>query len=121
MPYSIRHLTIYTSNSVFKHFDRDNSGSIDGMELSQAMTQFGYPLNPQLLDLVQRKYGKLAPSFLSPGLTYKLRLQSFCPDARWPSSRYHVRPFCPCLRCRQVFDGGIPPVRTFCPASAPLP
>ncbi|KAG8701032.1 hypothetical protein FRC08_004316 [Ceratobasidium sp. 394] len=41
---------------VFKHFDRDSSGSIDGNELSQAMSQFGYPLTPQLLNMVQRKY-----------------------------------------------------------------
>jgi len=41
---------------VFKHFDRDNSGSIDGGELTQALHQFGYNLSPQLLNLVQRKY-----------------------------------------------------------------
>ncbi|CAE6473144.1 unnamed protein product [Rhizoctonia solani] len=59
---------------VFKHFDRDASGSIDGMELSQAMTQFGYPLNPQLLDLVQRKYDVKAtaptPGGPPPGITF---------------------------------------------------
>ncbi|KAL0574100.1 hypothetical protein V5O48_007859 [Marasmius crinis-equi] len=42
--------------NVFKHFDSDRSGSIDGSELSNALSQFGYNLNPQLLDLVQRKY-----------------------------------------------------------------
>ncbi|KAG8738933.1 hypothetical protein FRC10_006319 [Ceratobasidium sp. 414] len=59
---------------VFKHFDQDSSGSIDGQELSQAMTQFGYPLNPQLLDLVQRKYDVKAsaptPGGPPPGITF---------------------------------------------------
>jgi len=41
---------------VFKHFDRDGSGSIDGGELTQALRQFGYNLSPQLLHLVQSKY-----------------------------------------------------------------
>ena len=43
--------------SVFRHFDRDNSGSIDGGELSEALRQFGYNLSPQLLVLLERKYG----------------------------------------------------------------
>ena len=42
---------------VFRHFDRDNSGSIDGGELSEALRQFGYNLSPQLLVLLERKYG----------------------------------------------------------------
>ncbi|KAF9262595.1 EF-hand [Marasmius fiardii PR-910] len=42
--------------NVFRHFDQDNSGSINGSELSNALRQFGYNLSPQLLDLVQKKY-----------------------------------------------------------------
>ncbi|KAF9465223.1 hypothetical protein BDZ94DRAFT_416659 [Collybia nuda] len=42
--------------NVFKHFDRDHSGSIDGQELRDALAQFGYNLSPPLLDLVQKKY-----------------------------------------------------------------
>jgi Ca2+-binding EF-hand superfamily protein len=42
--------------NVFRHFDRDRSGSIDGPELRDALTQFGYNLSPSVLDLVQRKY-----------------------------------------------------------------
>jgi hypothetical protein len=42
---------------VFLHFDRDRSGTIDGQELQQALNQFGYRLSPQLLTLLQRKYG----------------------------------------------------------------
>jgi len=41
---------------VFRHFDADRSGSIDGLELSNALRQFGYNLSPQLLSLVEKKY-----------------------------------------------------------------
>ena len=43
--------------NVFRHFDRDRSGSIDQGELRQALTQFGYNLSPNLLSLLERKYG----------------------------------------------------------------
>jgi len=43
--------------NVFKHFDRDRSGTIDGNELREALGQFGYNLSPQLLDILQKKYG----------------------------------------------------------------
>jgi len=41
---------------VFRHFDQDRSGSIEGHELRNALSQFGYNLSPQLLDLLQKKY-----------------------------------------------------------------
>jgi len=41
---------------VFRHFDADRSGSIDGQELERALRQFGYNLSPQLLYLLQQKY-----------------------------------------------------------------
>jgi len=41
---------------VFRHFDKDRSGSIDGAELQAALKQFGYNLSPQLLNLVEKKY-----------------------------------------------------------------
>jgi len=41
---------------VFRHFDKDRSGSIEGPELKAALSQFGYNLNPQLLQLLERKY-----------------------------------------------------------------
>jgi Ca2+-binding EF-hand superfamily protein len=44
---------------VFLHFDRDRSGTIDSQELQSALNQFGYRLSPQLLNLVQRKYGTI--------------------------------------------------------------
>ncbi|PFH47110.1 hypothetical protein AMATHDRAFT_68429 [Amanita thiersii Skay4041] len=42
--------------NVFAHFDRDRSGSIDGHELRNALTQFGYNLSPPILNLLQKKY-----------------------------------------------------------------
>ncbi|KAI0273786.1 EF-hand [Gloeopeniophorella convolvens] len=41
---------------VFRHFDRDRSGSIDGHELSEALRSFGYNLAPSLLTLIEQKY-----------------------------------------------------------------
>jgi len=41
---------------VFRHFDRDRSGSIDNTELAEALRQFNYNLSPSLLQIVQRKY-----------------------------------------------------------------
>ncbi|KAK1221203.1 Small subunit processome complex component [Marasmius sp. AFHP31] len=52
--------------NVFRHFDRDRSGSIEGNELEQALTQFGYRLSPQLLDLVVKKYASGAGSQPQP-------------------------------------------------------
>ena len=43
--------------NVYKHFDRDRSGTIDVRELRDALTQFGYNLSPRLLDQLERKYG----------------------------------------------------------------
>ena len=51
--------------NVYRHFDRDRSGSIDTNELSEALRQFGYNLSPQLLRLVEAKYGE-SLSRLSP-------------------------------------------------------
>ncbi|KAH7883357.1 hypothetical protein F5I97DRAFT_231408 [Phlebopus sp. FC_14] len=46
----------------FSHFDRDRSGSINETELSNALSQFGYRLNPLLIRLVQEKYCHQASS-----------------------------------------------------------
>ncbi|KDQ16339.1 hypothetical protein BOTBODRAFT_157174 [Botryobasidium botryosum FD-172 SS1] len=60
--------------NVFRHFDRDNSGTIDGHELSAALHQFGYNLSPALLSLVEHKYGTIAPATAygpqSTGITF---------------------------------------------------
>lgn len=41
---------------VFRHFDADRSGSIDGAELQNALRQFGFNLKESLMQLVERKY-----------------------------------------------------------------
>jgi len=51
--------------SVFRHFDRDQSGSIEGPELHEALKQFGYNLSPQLLLLVEKKYDMFKASLTS--------------------------------------------------------
>lgn len=43
---------------VFKHFDRDHSGSIDGHELASALSSFGYKFSPAILSLIEQKYGE---------------------------------------------------------------
>ncbi|KAG8818780.1 hypothetical protein FRC17_010710 [Serendipita sp. 399] len=56
--------------NVFRHFDRDRSGSIEGEELKAALSQFGYNLNPQLLQLLERKYVLDAPNKASAPPTH---------------------------------------------------
>ncbi|KAK0486492.1 hypothetical protein IW261DRAFT_800024 [Armillaria novae-zelandiae] len=60
--------TSRTGKMFFRHFDRDRSGSIDGNELRDALSQFGYNLSPSLLDLVQRKYA--AGHGTLPGISF---------------------------------------------------
>jgi len=57
---------------VFKHFDRDQSGSIDSNELTQALQQFGYNLPRHLVGLIQRKYGTAGPvgRAAPPGISF---------------------------------------------------
>jgi len=59
--------------NVFRHFDRDRSGSIDGREMSDALRSFGYNLSPNLLTLLQLKYLASEPSTgygPPPGITF---------------------------------------------------
>ena len=42
---------------VFRHFDRDGSGTIDGDELANAFANFGHNLAPETLAQIQEKYG----------------------------------------------------------------
>lgn len=64
----------HSRQNVFRHFDKDRSGSIEGNELKDALAQFGYNLNPQLLQLLERKYGR------SPICSYyRTMLNSYCP------------------------------------------
>lgn len=47
-----------THVSVFRHFDRDSSGSIDQLELNAALKGFGYNLSGELLELIMNKYSR---------------------------------------------------------------
>lgn len=42
----------------FRSFDRDNSGNIDRNELKTALTNFGYRLTDQTIDMLIRKYDR---------------------------------------------------------------
>lgn len=58
---------------VFRHFDRDRSGSIDGHELASALNSFGYKLSPIILSLIEQKYasGPMATGYgPAPGITF---------------------------------------------------
>ncbi|KAJ7809399.1 hypothetical protein B0H14DRAFT_2238047, partial [Mycena olivaceomarginata] len=48
--------------NVFRQFDRDGSGSLEGSELSEALKNIGHNLSPALLTLVEQKYGVSAPT-----------------------------------------------------------
>lgn len=41
----------------FSRYDNDRSGTIDRAELHNALTDFGYFVIPELLDILQQKYG----------------------------------------------------------------
>jgi Ca2+-binding EF-hand superfamily protein len=43
--------------NVFKFYDQDGSGTIEGRELSEALRSFGFNLSPTILRLVEAKYG----------------------------------------------------------------
>jgi Ca2+-binding EF-hand superfamily protein len=57
---------------VFRHFDRDQSGSIEGRELAEALRSFGYNLSPPLLMLIEQKYasGPIGGYGPPPGITF---------------------------------------------------
>ncbi|KDQ56332.1 hypothetical protein JAAARDRAFT_158370 [Jaapia argillacea MUCL 33604] len=62
--------------NVFRHFDRDRSGSVDSGELQEALRQFGFNLSPPLLALVEKKYdvfkatGVAGPGQREPGISF---------------------------------------------------
>jgi len=60
---------------VFRHFDADRSGTIERDELANALRQFGYNLNSQLLGMLQSKFETLPEEGVSrarvtPGITF---------------------------------------------------
>ncbi|KAG8881128.1 hypothetical protein FRB98_004535 [Tulasnella sp. 332] len=52
---------------VFRHFDQDHSGTIEGTELASAIKQFGFNLSPNLLMLLEQKYASLPSAAGAPG------------------------------------------------------
>jgi len=58
--------------NVFRHFDRDHSGSIEGHELAEALRSFGYSLSPSLLTLIEHKYASEPSTGYGPppGITF---------------------------------------------------
>ncbi|CCL99156.1 uncharacterized protein FIBRA_01171 [Fibroporia radiculosa] len=57
---------------VFKHFDRDRSGTIEGYELAEALGSFGYNLPPTILTLIEQKYasGPAPGNGPPPGISF---------------------------------------------------
>ena len=45
-------------SGIFRNADRDGSGSISAPELEGALRQFGFPLSPQLVQTLTRKFGE---------------------------------------------------------------
>jgi Ca2+-binding EF-hand superfamily protein len=43
----------------------DKSGTIDRTELQNALTDFGYVVTPQLLNILQHKYGLYGITFIA--------------------------------------------------------
>ncbi|GAA5994044.1 hypothetical protein JCM5350_000058 [Sporobolomyces pararoseus] len=65
---------------VFRQFDRDRSGTIENMELSNALATFGYQLSPQLIQLLQRKYNPSTATIQKP----QYQQQGFRPPQQSP-------------------------------------
>ncbi|KAI0705829.1 hypothetical protein BC835DRAFT_345564 [Cytidiella melzeri] len=77
---------------VFKHFDRDNSHTIDKRELQAALSQFGYNLSPQLYTIIVNKYASLPTTEHgpSPGITFD-RFVRACVSIKWLSEAFQRR------------------------------
>jgi hypothetical protein len=74
--------------NVFRHFDADRSGSIDGRELDQAMRQFGFVLPFSHLPVVL-----VADNILCQLQPFSSASRS-CPEEIWyaPKSSYFILP-----------------------------
>ncbi|PCH38259.1 EF-hand [Wolfiporia cocos MD-104 SS10] len=57
---------------IFRRFDKDRSGSIEGYELAEALRSFGYNLSPAILTIIEQKYasGTTAEYGPPPGITF---------------------------------------------------
>lgn len=45
-------------HAIFMRFDRDGSGTIDRHELEQALQSFGFPLPPDLVRKLEKRFGE---------------------------------------------------------------
>jgi hypothetical protein len=80
---------------VFRHFDQDHSGSIDGHELASALGSFGYKLSPYILSLIEQKYGECLGfgdvARFGAGGTYLHSCSVWTGSSGlWPSARDHL-------------------------------
>jgi Ca2+-binding EF-hand superfamily protein len=58
---------------MFRHFDQDHSGTIDGSELQSALDKFGLKLPPHLVSLLVAKFGTSSPQRtkeIEPGIAF---------------------------------------------------
>jgi len=56
---------------VFRHFDQDGSGSIDGRELRRALSNFGYNLSNHTLNIIEQRYAVPPDEYGRPvGITF---------------------------------------------------
>lgn len=74
---------------VFRHFDKDRSGSIEGYELAEALRSFGYNLSPSILTLIEQKYGV---SLGTPSSLENLSQAHYIATASAPVSGYGPPP-----------------------------
>lgn len=88
---------------VFRHFDRDQSGSIDARELADALTSFGYRLPSHIIRLIERKYGKsVRKNELYAEKINKLVVIFYSLTAQlWFPSWNYFRQICPCVCSRE--------------------
>lgn len=103
--------------NVFRHFDRDRSGTIEGHELASALKNFGYALSPQLINLVEQKYCVYQiciSSKLNWCLLSNHNHDSVSTSYRrvWPLPWHHIWPICPRMCCDQDINRSISKVST---------
>lgn len=99
--------------NVFRHFDRDRSGTIEGRELSEALKSFGYNLSPQLLALVENKYGMCESAMQRPFIWQSTNYSIGTGQWLWSSARNHLWPICSSMRSGEDTHWGLPTVRRF--------
>lgn len=89
--------------SCFRSFDRDNSGNIDRNELKTALTNFGYRLSDQIIDMLIRKYDRAGRGtiyfddfiqccvVLYVSIKIYIILQGVAHDLAWKSITFYIQ------------------------------